>query len=314
MAAHLYDAGYSPSLIARGAHLDALKQNGLTFTEGGKTRSITVKAFGTHEAIPPQDVIIVTLKAHSIASALDHLTQLMHETTVVLFGVNGIPWWFFYGLSEEHEEQTVRSVDPDGRIWRDVGPERTLGCVIYPAVEMTAPGTIVHISDDRICLGEPKGPTSERVENLSEIFHQAGIRAPIRRNIRHEIWIKLWGNVAFNPLSVITGATLDRLATEPGTQDIARRLMEETQAIGSYFGARFGMSIQKRIEGAASVGAHKTSMLQDYLQGKQLETDAMVGAVLELAEIAQADAPTIRMMQALLAMKLESEQSLTKTS
>lgn len=314
IAAHLYDAGFKPNLIARGAHLKALQQQGLRISEGGKSRTIAVQAYGDQDDLPPQDAIIVTLKAHSITPALDHLKRLMHSTTVVLFGVNGIPWWFFHGLSASHAERTVKSVDPTGRIWTEIGPERALGSVIYPAVELSSPGNATHISGDRICIGEPNASTSERAEQLSEIFGSAGIRAPIRRNIRHEIWIKLWGNVAFNPLSVLTGATLDHLATNPGTQEIARNLMEETQAVGTYFGAKFGMSIQKRIDGAASVGPHKTSMLQDYLQGKPLESDAVLGAVIELAEIANIETPTIRMMQALLAMKLASEESPLNTN
>ena len=307
IAAHLYDAGFKPSLVARGDHLKTLQQQGLRITEGGTTRTLVVQAYGDQDYLPPQDVVIVTLKAHSITAALDHLRKLMHKDTVVLFGVNGVPWWFFHGLSDSLEERTVKSVDPTGRIWDEIGPERALGCVIYPAAELTAPGNVTHISGNRVCIGEPNAPSSERAENLSDVLEQAGIKAPIRRNIRHEIWIKLWGNVAFNPLSVLTGATLDRLATDPGTQEIARRLMTETQAVGSHFGAKFGMSIQKRIDGAASVGAHKTSMLQDYLQGKPLESDAVLGAVIELAEIANAETPTIRMMQALLAMKLANE-------
>ena len=226
-----------------------------------------------------------------------------------LFAVNGVPWWFFYGLKGDFTEQTVKSVDPDGHIWQEIGPERALGCVVYPAAEIVAPGVVKHISGNRISIGEPAESAADRTTQIADMLSQAGCRTSVRRDIRHEIWIKLWGNVAFNPLSVVTGAMLDQMATDPGTQYIATRLMEETQAIGERYGARFGMTIPKRIQGAAKVGAHKTSMLQDYLQGKPLETTAMVDAVLELADLADVPAPTIRMMQALLQMKLASEKT-----
>ncbi|MCE2406143.1 MAG: 2-dehydropantoate 2-reductase [Pseudomonadales bacterium] len=311
LAAHLHRVGYKPNLVARGAHLDTLKRDGLQITEASKSQSIQVKAFGDQDDLTPQDLIIVTLKAHSISPALHHLTSLIHENTYVLFAVNGVPWWFFYGLGGGRTEQPLHSVDPNGRIWKEIGPQRTIGCVLYPAVELIAPGVIRHVSGDRISIGEPKATNADRTERIATILSNAGCRTAVRRDIRNEIWIKLWGNVAFNPLSVITGGTLDRLATDPGTQYIATRLMEETREIGSHYGARFGMTIRKRIEGAASVGPHKTSMLQDYLQGKPLETSAVLDAVLELASLARVDAPTIRMVQSILHMKLSTERSET---
>ena len=307
LAARLQRAGFEPNLVARGAHLQALQRNGLQITEAGKTESLKVHAFGEQDELSAQDVIIVTLKAYSISYALDHLKGLMHAGTHLLFAVNGIPWWFFHGLPGINSEQPVQSVDLNGRIWREVGPERAIGCVIYPAAEIVAPGVVKHISGERLSIGEPTGGTSVRTEELAETLSTGGCRVSIRRDIRNEIWLKLWGNVAFNPMSVLTGATLDHLATDPGTQLIATRLMQETQTIGINYGARFGMTIARRVQGAASVGPHKTSMLQDYLQGKPLETNAMLDAVLELAELAAVDVPTIRMIQALLQMKLASE-------
>lgn len=309
LAARLQRGGLEPNLVARGAHLKALQAEGLRITEDGQTETLRVRAFGADDALGAQDLVIVTLKAHSISGALDHLTRLLHERTALVFAVNGVPWWFFHGMSGDHAERTIASVDPDGRIWNEIGPERAIGCVLYPAAELTAPGEVVNVSGNRVSIGEPNGTASARVEEIMNVLSRGGCRASVRRDIRNEIWIKLWGNVAFNPLSVITGATLDRLATDAGTQSIARRLMEETQAIGTHYGARFGMTIDKRIRGAAAVGPHKTSMLQDYLQRKPLESSAMIDAVLELGEIAQVRAPTIRMMQALLRMKLESERS-----
>lgn len=277
--------------------------------EAKEDHLMEVNAFGEQDSLTPQDLIFVTLKAHSITPALDHLTSLLHEGTTTLFAVNGIPWWFFYGLGSDQAEQPIQSVDPDGRIWNEIGPERAIGCVLYPAAELIAPGVVKHVSGNRISIGEPKANTSDRTEKISAILTKAGCRTSVRRDIRNEIWIKLWGNVAFNPLSVLTGATLDQLATNPGTQFVATRLMEETQAIGEFYDARFGMTIPKRIEGAASVGPHKTSMLQDYLQGKPLETNAVLDGVLELASLASVDTPTIRMMQAMLHLKLQTERS-----
>lgn len=309
LAAHLHSAGYTPNLVARGAHLNALKLQGLRITEANENRSIQVNAYGEQDRLQAQDLIIVTLKAHSITPALDHLTSLLHENTSVLFAVNGVPWWFFYGLDTERPEQPIESVDPSGRIWHEIGPHRAIGCVLYPAAELLSPGFVKHVSGNRISIGEPKATNSDRTEKIAEILSDAGCRTSIRRDIRNEIWIKLWGNVAFNPLSVLTGSTLDLLATDSGTKTIATRLMEETQAIGESYGARFGMTIPKRIEGAASVGPHKTSMLQDYLQGKPLESNAVLDGVLELARLANVEAPTIRMMQSLLHMKLATERS-----
>ena len=309
IGAQLHKVGYAPNLVARGPHLQAMQRQGLKITEAGETTTLDVHAFGDQDDLEPQDLIIVTLKAHSIPLAVAHLSSLLHEQTVLLFAVNGVPWWFFHGIEGTHAERPVHSVDPDGGIWGQIGPQRALGCVVYPAAEIVAPGEVKHVSGDRISIGEPAETKSDRAEKIAELLSSAGCRTSVRRDIRNEIWIKLWGNVAFNPLSVITGATLDHLATNPGTQLIATRLMEETQAIGSRYGARFGMTIPKRIQGAASVGAHKTSMLQDYLQGKPLETSAMIDAVLELADLAEVAAPTIRMMQALLQMKLTAEQT-----
>lgn len=309
LAARLQSTGYEPNVVARGAHLDALKRDGLKITESNTTKSIRVNAFGEQDSLPTQDLIIVTLKAHSITPALHHLTSLLHENTSTLFAVNGVPWWFFYGLATDHPEHPIESVDPGGRIWEEIGPERAIGCVLYPAAELVAPGVVKHVSGNRISIGEPKATISDRTEKVSSILSRAGCRTSVRRDIRNEIWIKLWGNVAFNPLSVLTGATLDKLATDPGTQYVATKLMEEMQAIGAYYGARFGMTIPKRIEGAASVGPHKTSMLQDYLQGKPLESNAVLDGVLELATLANLDAPSIRMMQGMLHSKLSTERS-----
>ena len=312
LGAQLHHAGIASSLVARGPHLQALQQHGLTLTEDGKTQTLAIPAFGEEDHLPVQDMIIVTLKAHSITAALDHLTTLIHQDTIVAFAVNGIPWWFFYGADNAPHQKSIESVDPGGCIWSEIGPERALGCVVYPAVELTAPGCIKHISDNRISVGEPRGGLSERTQRFSDIFEESACRIAIRRNIRNEIWVKLWGNVAFNPLSVLTGGTLEELATNSNTVQIVTRLMEETKTVGTHYGARFGISIEKRIAAAAAVGAHKTSMLQDYEQGKPLESAAMIDAMVELAELSGINVPTIRMMQLLLQSKLDIEYQIRR--
>ena len=308
MAARLIRHQHTPTLVARGQHLQALQQHGLTITEDGETVNLPVCAYDETAKLPAMDAVFVTLKAHSIPAAVPHLASNLLEHTTVLFAVNGIPWWFFYGLGDEFAEKTVHSVDPDGEIWNRVRPQRALGCVIYPAVELVEPGVIKHVSGERMSIGEPVGGQSDRTDQLADLLSKVGIRTSVRKDIRNEMWIKLWGNVAFNPLSVLTNGTLDQLATESGTQDVAKRLMDETRTIGQKYGARFGMTIEKRIREAASVGAHKTSMLQDYIRGKPLETTAILDAVLELADRAEIDVPTIRMIQSLLNLKLQNEQ------
>ena len=307
MASRLQRGGHQPLLVARGDHLQALQHSGLTVTEDEETRNYDVEALGDGDSLPDSDVVLVTLKAHSIPAAIPHLATTLKRNSAVLFAVNGIPWWYFHGLNNGLGQGTVKSVDPNGTIWQTIGPDRALGCVLYPAVELVQPGVIKHISGERVSIGEPSGGASERTDRLSELLNSGGIRTSVRKDIRNEMWIKLWGNVAFNPLSVLTGGTLDQLATNSGTQEIAMKLMEETQKIGRFYGARFGMTISKRIGNAAAVGAHKTSMLQDYLRSKPLETSAILDAVLELASKASIEAPTIRMVQSLLALKLANE-------
>lgn len=307
LGAQLTRLGTDLTLVARGPNLKALRESGLQITQNGKTETLKVHAAGEQDSIERQDFIIVTLKAHSIAGALDHLKTLIHQDTTLLFAVNGLPWWFFYGIDNQNKQRTIESVDPGGQIWDTIGPGRVLGCVIYPAAELTAPGSVTHISGNRLSIGEPDGSHSDRAEKLAALLSDAGCRISVRREIRNEIWIKLWGNVAFNPMSVLTGATLMELATDSKLHPTIVRLMEETQAIGTQYGARFGMTIPKRIQGAAAVGEHKTSMLQDYIQGKPLESAAMIDAVLELADLANIPAPTIRTMQALLQLKLTAE-------
>ena len=305
LGARLHKAGFQTTLIARGPHLAKLQESGLTITEAGVTENLAIPASLDGSELPQQDLIFVTLKAHSIPQVVPQIKHLMHPETVVITAVNGVPWWFFYELGPEYPSQPIISVDPAAELWNTITPQRTIGCVIYPAVRLAAPGDVIHLTDNRLPIGEPNGLQTARVTNIAEVLEQAGCRAPVRKNIRNEIWIKLAGNLAFNPLSVITNETLDRLATLPEYTKIASAIMEDFRTIGRFYGVRLGVSIARRIEGAAQVGPHKTSMLQDYLSGRPLETAAIVDAVIELAEKAAIAVPAIRKIRQRLMDKVD---------
>ena len=303
LAVMLARAGADVSLVGRGPHLAAIDRHGLTLLAEGRELVSKLPATDQPASLGKQDVVIVTLKAHSIPGAVDGIRALLHRDTAVVSAVNGVPWWYFHGLDSAFGERHVESVDPAGAIWQGIGPERAIGCVVYPSAEVVEPGVVRHLSDNRMILGEPHGDRSERIVGLAALFLAAGIKAPIRARLRNDIWMKLWGNLAFNPLSALTHATLDVLATEPGTRAIAHKMMAEGQAVGEALGARFAIDIERRIDGAAAVGAHRTSMLQDLTLGRPLEIDAMVGAVQELGGLVGVATPTIDLIHALLAQR-----------
>ena len=300
LAVLLARAGADVSVVARGAHLEAILDDGLTLLVDGNELHADLPATDDPAALGKQDAVIVTLKAHSIGPAVTGIRSLLASDTAVVSAVNGIPWWYFHRLDSPIGERHVESVDPGAAIWRGIGPERAIGCVVYPSAEIVEPGVIQHLSDHKMILGEPGGERSERVIALAALFMAAGIKAPVRPNLRNEIWMKLWGNLAFNTLSALTHATLDVLATEPGTRSIARRMMLEGQAVGEALGARFAIDVDKRMDGAIAVGAHRTSMLQDLELGRPLETGALVGAVQELAALMGVPTPTIDLVGTLL--------------
>lgn len=293
MAAKLASTEAEVSLVARGPHLKAMRENGLTLIEDGARRTVAVAAAEDPAELGPQDTVIVTLKAHSVPAIVKPLQHLLGPKTSVVFAVNGMPWWYFHGLEGPFEGHRLESVDPGGAIWDGIGPERAIGCVVYPAAEIAEPGVILHRSGDRFSLGEPSGERSERVSALSALLIEAGLKAPVRPRIRDEIWIKLWGNASFNPVSALTGATLVRIAEDPDTREVIRRIMAEVQTVGEALGARFSVDIDKRIAGAAAVGEHKTSMLQDLELGRPMEIDALVGAVRELGVLIGTPTPTL---------------------
>lgn len=289
----LTEVGADVTLIARGPHLEAMQKNGVTLLMGDEKR--VAHPFCTDDPAEAghQDYVIIMLKAHSLPGIVETVQPLLGPETAVVTGVNGIPWWYFYRLEGPWCDYQLESVDPGGKLWERIGPERAIGCVIYPATEVIEPGVIQHLDGDRFSLGEPDGEKTERVTQLSQVLRKAGLKAPVRAQIRNDIWIKLWGNLCFNPISALTHATLDVIATDPGTQSVARAMMLEAQAIGEKLGVRFGIDVDRRIAGAAAVGAHKTSMLQDLERGRPVEIDALLTVVQEMGQLVEVNMPTI---------------------
>ena len=297
-------AGVDTTLIARGPHLEAMQRSGARLLIDGD--ELVARPFCTDDPAEagPHDYVIVTLKAHSATRVVDAMQPLLGPDTAVVTAQNGVPWWYFHKVGGPWEGTRLESVDPGGRQWDGIGPERAIGCVVYAATEIAEPGVIRHLYGNRFTLGEPSGEKTDRARALSRILVRAGVRAPIRA-IRHEIWLKLWGNVCFNPISALTLATLDTVATEPGTRAVARSMMEETQEIAEALGIRFRIDIERRIEGTAAVGAHRTSMLQDLELGRAMEIDALVTSVQELGRLVGVATPTIDVVLALVRQRAE---------
>ncbi len=289
----LAEAGCEVSLVARGPHLAAIRENGLTLLKDGERRTVRLAASEDPAELGPQDHVIVALKAHSVPAVAERMTALFHDGTTVVTAVNGVPWWYFHGLGGDLEGTCLESVDPGGVQWDTLGPERAIGCVVYPACEIEEPGVVTHQDGDRFTLGEPTGEKTGRVQALSEAMRAGGLKAPVRPRIRDEIWVKLWGNLSFNPISALTGATLEEICGFGETRAVARAMMLEGQAIGEALGVKFAIDVDKRIAGAAAVGAHKTSMLQDLERGRAMEIDALVTAVQELGRLTGVATPTI---------------------
>ncbi|QFS82592.1 2-dehydropantoate 2-reductase [Roseivivax sp. THAF197b] len=307
MGAKLAQAGADVSLVARGPHLAAMKEKGLTLIEeGADPVTVPVTASDNPEDLGPQDYVIVTLKAHSVPPVVPKMQPLIGENTTIVSGVNGVPWWYFHKIGGDLEGTRLASVDPGNAQWDGFGPDRVLGCVVYPAAEVSEPGTIKHIEGNRFSLGEPDGSKSERAMALSKALSSAGLKAPVRPRLRDEIWVKLWGNLSFNPISALTHATLDVLCTDEGTRPVARAMMVEAQEIAEKLGVKFPIDVDRRIDGGAAVGAHRTSMLQDLDQGRPMEIDALVGSVQELGRVTDTPTPTIDTVLALIKLRAKS--------
>jgi 2-dehydropantoate 2-reductase len=282
LGVRLAQAGADVTFVARGPHLAAMQAHGVTLHSGGESVTVHPRCVGDAAEAGVQDAVIVTLKAHSLPSAAPAIAQMMGPDSALVTAVNGVPYWYFHGLDGPFRDRRVASVDPSGVVWDRLPPAQAIGCVVYPAAEVVAPGVIEHSYGDRFSLGEPDGSRSARVEALSRLLIAGGLKAPVRPRIRDEIWVKLWGNLTFNPVSALTGATLDRLTGAPELRALCRSMMVEAQAVAVALGAKFAIGVDKRIDGAAEVGVHKTSMLQDLERGRPMEIDALLGAVVEL--------------------------------
>ena len=305
LAAALDYAGAAVSLVARGPHLEAILKNGLTFEKDGVTSTHHLLASSDPADLGPQDVVFLAVKAHGIPATIDGLKPLLHNDTIIVPAVNGLPWWYFHcaGTGTTLDEQPLLAVDPDRRIWDEIGPHRAIGCVVYPACEIAAPGHVRHLDGDRFSLGEPSGERTDRIRDLAALMIAGGLKAPVRPRIRDEIWIKLWGNCSFNPVSALTGATLDEIGNDPGSRQLVTDIMTEVQAIGEAAGARFGVSIDKRIAGATAIVGHKPSTRQDIEAGRPLEIDPILTAVIELADRLEIEAPALSRVTALLKLQ-----------
>jgi len=300
LGVELARAGAEVSLVARGAHLAAMRANGLTLLKDGETRTVRVACTDAPAELGPQDYVLIALKAHSVPGAVDAMRPLLGPDTAVVTATNGIPYWYFHRHGGEWEGHRLESVDPGGRQWDGLGPERAIGCIVYPATEVVEPGVIRHVYGDRFPLGEPSGASTERVRRLSAAFEAGGLKAPVLDGIRDEIWLKLWGNLCFNPISALTHATLDVIAGDAGTRAVARAMMLEAQAIAERLGVRFRVDVERRIDGAGRVGAHKTSMLQDLERSRPMEIDALVAVVQELGRLVGVATPTLDVVLALV--------------
>jgi 2-dehydropantoate 2-reductase len=317
LGAKLALAGEEVTLIARGAHLEAMQKNGLKLIEEDGSEHVTknVKATSRIAEAGKQDLVILALKAHQVEPIANEIPALFHDQTAVVTTQNGIPWWYFQKHGGEFEGRRVETVDPQGHLMASIEVERILGCVVYPAAEIVSPGVIKLIEGNRFPVGELDGSESERVKNITATFTKAGFKSPVLKDIRSEIWLKLWGNLSFNPISALTHSTLVDICQFPLTRSLAADMMTEAQTIAHKLNVEFRVSLEKRIAGAEKVGKHKTSMLQDIEIGRAIEIDALVGAVIELGKLTQTPTPHIDAVYAcvkLLAKTLGEEKGKLK--
>jgi 2-dehydropantoate 2-reductase len=295
-------AGEDVTFIVRGANLEAIRRNGmkLIMEDGTEQVATNVKATNNYADAGPQDVIVLALKAHQLAAVANELPALYGPDTAVVTMQNGIPYWYFHKHGGALEGHCVKSVDPTGIICEKIPADRVIGCVVYPASELIAPGVVKHIEGDRFPVGELDGSSSERVNRISACFTQAGFKAPVLDNIRAEIWLKLWGNLTFNPISALSHSTLVDICQYPPARELAAGMMREAEEVATKLGIQFRVTLEKRIAGAEKVGKHKTSMLQDIEAGREVEIDALVGSVVELARLTGTPTPHIDTTYALV--------------
>ena len=302
LGAHLARSGQEVLLVARGPHLAAMLRRGLTVRSGGEEFTAHPDCTDDLAAIGGAEVVFLTLKAHAIPALAPALGAALGKGAALVSAQNGIPWWYF-------PDRHLEAVDPGGVIARSIPYESVVGCVVYPATSVVEPGVIEHVEGTRFSLGEPDGSRSDRVQAIAAALVKAGLKAPVQTRIRGEIWLKVLGNATLNPISALTRATLREIVTSPATRDLVRQLMEEVDSVARAEGVEVPLSIEKRMEGAAATGDHRTSMLQDLEQKRPLEIDALLGAVVELAETSGVEVPALRTVYGLTKLLDEVNRS-----
>jgi 2-dehydropantoate 2-reductase len=295
VGANFHLAGEDVTLVDVGAHLEAIRKNGLKVImhDGEERIAKDVKAVSKFSEAGKQDLVVLALKTNVIEQVVEDMKALYGPDTMILPLQNGLPWWYFQRLGGEFEGRRIEIVDPTGKISDNIEPRRIIGCVVYPAGEILAPGVIKHVEGNRFPVGELDGQETDRVKAVADVFNKSNFKSFVLDDIRAEIWLKLWGNMSFNPISALTHATLVDICTYPLTRDLAARLMTEAQTIANRLGVTFRVPLEKRIEGAEKVGKHKTSTLQDVERGRPLELDALMGAIIELGQMLSIPTPHI---------------------
>ncbi|MBL4599132.1 MAG: 2-dehydropantoate 2-reductase [Rhizobiaceae bacterium] len=299
LAAKLSLAGHTVTVIDLGTHLEAIKKDGLKLVwEDGSEEIAKLKAVETAAEAGPQDLIVLAVKAHFLENVVRDIETMYDENTMVMTVQNGLPWWYFQRLGGQYDGQQLDCLDPTGILSKKIDASRIIGCVVYPAAAVTSPGVIHHVEGDRFPVGELDGEESDRVKWVHDVLVSSGLKSRVLADIRAEIWLKAWGNLSFNPISALTHATLVDICQFKETRELAAAMMGEAQEVAEKLGIKFRHTIEKRIQGAESVGAHKTSMLQDVEVGRALETEALVGSILEIASLTETPAPATRAIYA----------------
>lgn len=308
LAVRLALSGQTVTVVDQGAHLDAIRRNGLKLVraDGAEELAKDLRAVASCAEAGSQDLVFLALKAYVVEAVAPQMRALFTADTIVVPIQNGLPWWYFQNFKGAHAGYRLKTADPNGVIEQNIESSRIIGCVVYPAGEIIAPGVVKLLEGDRFPLGELDGIETERANNVSQALVATGLKAPVLADIRSEIWLKLWGNMSFNPISALTHATLVDICEEPATRALAADMMREAQAVAEKLGVTFRVPLEKRIDGAAKVGKHKTSTLQDVEAGRPVEVDALIGSVIELGELTATPTPATRAVYALLKLLVKT--------
>ena len=303
MGAKLALAGHDVTLVARGPHLQAMRERGLELRSEGKTQVVRPRCTDDPREIGPQDYVILSVKAHALPGIADAVQPLLGPKTTLVPAVNGVPWWYFHKHGGPYEGTRLQTVDPGGVLWEKLPPARVVGCIVYPATEVVAPGVIEHTYSNRFDIGEADGSKSERAQAFSRAMIEAGLRCPVRARIRDNLWIKLWGNLSFNMICALTMSDLSSVTGDTGPRAVARQMMVEAQAVAEKLGVQFPLDVDARIAGAAEVGVHKPSTLVDLERGRPMEIDPLLGAVVEMGRLVELSTPTCDVVLALVRLR-----------